>query len=485
MQVRKVFTLIDSTHSFFDRWRSGLQQIYAWLITIFEGKQSKNTIAPLDGIRALACLMVITYHVSLITTKDRPLWNPTHYPVILSALIFACDMGVTLFFILSGFLLFLPYAKALLFDAPWPSMRQFYIRRALRILPAYYVTLLLMILLYDPEYLRPDHLTNTLLFLTLFMDSSTTTFKAINGPFWSLAVEWQFYLLLPFLALGMRLFVRRGSLRWRIPMLILCLCVLVAAGLLTRHIGLYVTQHPGETFTLPPKLFTPLLALIYGLPTNGLHGKFLEDFAIGMAISSCYIFLHARPGIMQQKLQRSLLLPGLLLCGLVWLVIMCLWKYNIRYPHIIPFFDSFTMRYSLWSELGFSLGFGICIFAILFGPTILQNLFSWRLLRWLGLLSFGLYMWHLKLLEDFNQHVLSHVSYWNRVILYGSFWIWLLVVIVPCMFLLFLLVERPGMQLGNRFRTKTSTRSTVQAENTRQPQVETSSLAGAASRSGD
>ena len=45
------------------------------------------------------------------------------------------ESGVIFFFLLSSFLLFLPYAKALLFEDPWPSLRRFYLRRIFRILP--------------------------------------------------------------------------------------------------------------------------------------------------------------------------------------------------------------------------------------------------------------------------------------------------------------------------------------------------------------
>ncbi len=54
--------------------------------------------------------------------------------------------GVHLFFVLSGFLLFLPYARAMLQDRPLPTARRFYQRRALRILPAYWVCMIALVL---------------------------------------------------------------------------------------------------------------------------------------------------------------------------------------------------------------------------------------------------------------------------------------------------------------------------------------------------
>src|SRR5207249_9347409 len=54
-------------------------------------------------------------------------------------------------------LLFMPFAKALLYKTNWPLVRVFYMRRVLRILPAYYVSLFLLILFQHPEYLHRDH----------------------------------------------------------------------------------------------------------------------------------------------------------------------------------------------------------------------------------------------------------------------------------------------------------------------------------------
>jgi peptidoglycan/LPS O-acetylase OafA/YrhL len=125
-------------------------------ITIFfEGdeKKQKGTIASLDGIRAIACLIVVAFHLMLIMTQDIRIWSPARMPRVVASLAYVGDTGVNLFFILSGFLLFLPFAKALLFDNAWPATWTFYLRRMLRILPAYYVSLFLMIVIYHPQYL--------------------------------------------------------------------------------------------------------------------------------------------------------------------------------------------------------------------------------------------------------------------------------------------------------------------------------------------
>src|SRR5579884_3681083 len=120
--------------------KSGL--LSSWLTTHFEEDKQRSNIAALDGVRASACLIVMSYHICLIGFSTY-LWNPfsPSHPLF-GAIVRAGMSGVTLFFVLSGFLLFMPYAKALLHpQAPWPLARHFYLRRVFRIIPAYYVCL--------------------------------------------------------------------------------------------------------------------------------------------------------------------------------------------------------------------------------------------------------------------------------------------------------------------------------------------------------
>src|SRR5207244_8055372 len=86
-----------------------------WVESQLDNEQKngkKNTISVLDGVRGIAVLMVIVFHVNRVTGDN--LWNQAEYPLA-SSISTAGGMGVTLFFVLSGFLLFMPFAKALLF----------------------------------------------------------------------------------------------------------------------------------------------------------------------------------------------------------------------------------------------------------------------------------------------------------------------------------------------------------------------------------
>src|SRR5436305_14131488 len=231
--------------------RQLLQRFGRWIAYKLEDTNQKegkrNSIAVLDGVRAIAILMVIVFHINRITGDS--LWNQVANPLA-SSVATAVGTGVTLFFVLSGFLLFMPFAKALLFDTPWPLARVFYFRRVLRIMPGYYVSLFLLILFMHPEYLQRDHLKDLLLFLTFFMDSSQSTFRQLNGPFWTLATEWQFYMLLPLIALGIALLMRRVPIRKRLQAVTFCLAGIIALGLFVRYLGFFYQAHLPATFLL-------------------------------------------------------------------------------------------------------------------------------------------------------------------------------------------------------------------------------------------
>src|SRR5579884_2189685 len=182
------------------------RDVWGWLTRELEENKPRGAIAVLDGVRAIAIILVIVYHVNRMT-GDR-LWDKFTYPFA-SVLSTFGSAGVILFFVLSGFLLFMPFAKALLFESNWPSARLFYVRRMLRILPGYYLSLFVIILLLQPQYLHRDHWHQLLLFLTFFMDSSRSTFRQLNGPYWTLGIEWWFYMLLPFITLGIYALIRK------------------------------------------------------------------------------------------------------------------------------------------------------------------------------------------------------------------------------------------------------------------------------------
>ena len=432
-----------------------------WVGAGLEDSPKKNTIAVLDGARALACLSVIWYHIYQ-TPRDLHIWDPqSSAHALLNSFLYFGKYGVTLFFVLSGFLLFMPFVKALLFEKTWPSIRRFYVQRVFRILPAYYLSLILIVLLFQRQYLQPQHWQELGLFFAFLMDSSRTTFKQLNAPFWTLAIEWQYYMLLPLLVLGMRLIVWRVKQDYRLPPTVACILALIAWGLFTRYFGTYfIDQHPSETFLVPRSMLNGILFFTYGV-----SGKYLEDFAVGMLLSLCFVYAQ-HPSI-SPKVRTTLrkLSPWLWGAGLLCLLAMILWNYNERYVNTWPLFNHplLITHYYRLSELCFSLSFGLCILALLFGSTRLKRPFEWTPLRWIGMTSYSLYMWHLPLLLMFIQWEQPVLRGWSPMLAYSAYWLWVLVVIIPFCFLFFICVEKRGLKFGERFNRQKANTATLAA----------------------
>lgn len=414
--------------------RRGTARIAGW----FDPGQQKSSISALDGVRALACLMVVEYHISIVM-RGAHLWLPSDHP-LLAALAFAGVAGVTLFFVLSGFLLFLPYARALLQKSSWPSARRFYLRRALRIIPGYYICLFSLIILQNREYLQPDHWKQLALFLLFFMDSSRLTNQAINGPFWTLAVEWQFYLWLPLLALGMRTLIWRLAPTKRLRATILCLCGIVVWGMLSQHWSDLLPQHP-----LPN---TPGWGIFSAL-FLGQAGKYLQDFAIGMLVSLLYISMRYTDA--SEKIKKALqrFNPWFWVAGIVLFLGIAIWRENAFHGNGAYWLDPVRGYYDIFGEAVFSVSFGLCILALLFGSLKVQKLFSWGPLRWVGHISYSAYMWHLQILLIFLGYVETHMAGWHPLLIFAGFCFWVLLVVLPLSAISFLLTERPGMLFSN------------------------------------
>jgi peptidoglycan/LPS O-acetylase OafA/YrhL len=167
---------------------------------------SGSRLPGIEGLRAIAACSILVFHSWLFSPPGRK-------PADLGALDrYMPDLafGVVLFFTLSGFLLYRPFAAAILRGESVPSIGRYFRNRALRILPAYWSILLFCAIvlgsalfwsgsgeLVNGRLLDPDVLVRAAFFLQGYF---TSTLLAGIGPAWSLAVEVVFYCALPLFA---------------------------------------------------------------------------------------------------------------------------------------------------------------------------------------------------------------------------------------------------------------------------------------------
>ncbi|GEM_PF-560279 len=397
-----------------------LLRVLRWLKPL---NNSAQEIQALDGVRAIAALSIVLFHSLLfIVFEATPLSKAMNHAW------YYLSTGVQLFFVLSGFLLFMPYARAMLLGRPLPSILRFYQRRALRILPAYWVCLSILLWLKrdDPRTFLPDNLISHYL---LIQDAFPRFNRAINGPFWTLAVEAQFYLLLPLFCWGIAALVGKSRSLGRIA---LGIAILITLAMALRTLDLYIVGTLPTNGALADKTFGQAFVVI----TMGSQGKFIEVFAVGMLCNALYVAsvegkflsLHAT-----RRLSWSLFAFAL---AMIWIcsqrvdISDVLYKSGYHWGYDADFYSLFV-----------GLGYGGLVLAAVWGGRLLQAPFSAPPLRFVGLISYSLYMWHLPILHGLPPY-LTKAPLWLR-----------LVMVFLISYLSYQLVERPFLQ----WRRKTHT----------------------------
>ena len=183
---------------------------------------SGNYVPEIDGLRCVAIMSVLLYHVGMMT-----LINFGHYAepkgVLLNAfprMLFHGSRGVPLFFTISGMILGLPFAQQHIAGQGSVQLSSYFLRRITRLEPPYILNLLVRL----PLVPAAKHL-SFLQVLPHFLASLFYLHGAIYGrwplvhpPSWSLEVEVQFYLLAPLLA---ALVYRNNAVIRRLSLLLL------------------------------------------------------------------------------------------------------------------------------------------------------------------------------------------------------------------------------------------------------------------------
>lgn len=167
-------------------------------------------IRGLDGLRGLAALMIFLYHA----------WGHSGFPEItvvigshssIDLTLYAqfIGQGVAIFFVLSGFLLSLPFWRELQGGPPL-RLSIFFKKRFLRIYPAYLIVVLVLGLVYDVAHPLISRVIMVVSHLLLLHNLTEATIYNISAPLWSVATEFQLYIALPLIFLALKK-QRRGN----------------------------------------------------------------------------------------------------------------------------------------------------------------------------------------------------------------------------------------------------------------------------------
>ena len=369
----------------------------------------------IDGLRALPAITVVLCHT--VGVSGLVATTPGAYLAGLRA-------GVQVFFVISGFVLYRPFALAHFSQSRGPSMAGYFRRRFLRIFPAYWVVLTVGVYVLGVIYLFGEKaiVTNYL----LVQSYTTQTAYSGLGPAWTLVIEVSFYVFLPFYALAI----------WRLGRRRPCSTELVGCGVLfvvaLSCSALVAYGSPPMAISVLPAHFAP--------------------FALGMALAVTRTAV--RPGTKAWSWSEQVagaawkpwLLAGLAFSATVWAV---------HYPAVLGVpgpTGSTQMSYSL---LIGAMGLFVVLPAV-FGDQ--SRGVGRRVLRagpivFLGLISYGIYLWHVPVITELRQNGMfvtpGHGRTWTDFIEVSSI---TLVVTVVIATVSWYVLEKPLIQLSRRRR---------------------------------
>jgi peptidoglycan/LPS O-acetylase OafA/YrhL len=377
----------------------------------------------LTGLRGIAAIWVALWHAWKFSGRPTYEWMLWGYSVDLTPLIRTGWAGVDVFFVLSGFVLGLPYCQALLGNRPPIRTGEFFRRRLLRVLPAYYVQLIILLLLW---LILAGHLpvpvTDILAHSFMLHNIFPGQGEMINGVYWTLPIEFDFYLALPLMALLL------APKKW--PWL-------VAGSLLLVLVYRYGMFHE---FLLDAR--TPEKVRVL----NQLPGR-LEQFVSGMLAAYVYSMVR-ESGVAQSSIYRW----RSLLFSMSFFSVIGL-SYFIHYiqPMDAQNLPGQTFWAGHWSLFSWHTLFGMALALMILSLALGIRGVNWLLanqgMLYLGVISYSIYLWHLpivKLLGSMSlPEMVPDAPFLNLVL-------WALVPVMAVSSLSYFAVERPFLKLRHR-----------------------------------
>lgn len=382
----------------------------------------------LDALRAVGALAVLTTHVAFYTGdySDNGTWG---------GFLARLDVGVALFFVLSGFLLSRPYLARAALGMAHPATGHYLWKRALRILPVYIVAVVLALALLDANAdLGVRDWLVTLAMLNTFVDPQL---PAGLTQMWSLAVEATFYLALPVLMLAATGRRPRGDSPAAVS-------ADGRGGLDARRVLLLATAMVVVTvwWHLDGAARTDALTDAYSLQWLPAY---LSWFAVGIGLALAHVVQQsARPARWSTRILALGEQPGVcwvLVAGLMLVATTPLAGPTLFYPA--------TGAETLTKNLLYAAIGGLVVLTGLHPPagSGYRAVLGSAPARHLGLTSYSLFCLHLLVLD-----LLAPALGWD---LFGGHFaeLWVLTVVVSLLVseVAYRVVERPAMRLKRRF----------------------------------
>jgi peptidoglycan/LPS O-acetylase OafA/YrhL len=344
--------------------------------------QSERTrrAAGLDGLRALAALSVLSFHAWLYGF-DHP--SAVARNGLFDKVMFEARLGLVFFFVLSGYLLYRAFARAALTDGQRVDVRRYARRRVARIVPAYYVATIGAVALLWGGTGTPGVKLPTASDLPLFavfgQDYSLDTVMRLNPVTWTLCVEAAFYVLLPLLgALAWRL----GPRSWRLQVALLG--SLVPLGLAWNEL-----VHDQRWNILGSK----------ALPA------YLPYFAFGMLLALWSERRRERDAAtLGPRVTAGLVIGGFAIVA------------ADGYWHATAAPRAVNAWLAVLADVPAGLGFALVVAAAVAGGGAATRWMSARPLAWVGLVSYGVYLWHVPLILFGRRFGLLPDAYVPRVL---------------------------------------------------------------------
>ncbi len=340
-----------------------------------------------DGLRAIAVVSVLLLHtawVSGFTLRS-----------VLGAYTSRLDVGVSIFFLISGFLLYRPFVVSHLSGRPGPNIRKFWERRLLRIVPAYWVALTLLAYVFHLVTMGPgwQGVVSQYFFLQIYLPKQI--FFGI-GPAWSLCTEMSFYLFLPIYALAVG--HRRRSLRSQFVRELVGVVTLYAISFAFRYWVLHLPVwgvKDGKLIALcaptcSTKATWPSM-MVDWLPA------YLDLFALGMGLAVLSVwFVEHRS---EPSWLRTRLLPWASWASAA--VAFALVAHAVTDHDIFPIV---TTRVTLEKQALYGAVAFFLLIPAVFGPQdrslIRRFLQAWPVAS-IGVISYAIYLWHVNLIFAF------------------------------------------------------------------------------------